>query len=89
MQINHVVINASPLITLFKSNQTDLLPALFRNIIVPSAVWNEVTNSEQTDVAAQQIPKASWAKRTDIGAIAPSIELPGNDRTYRLTVLGL
>jgi predicted nucleic acid-binding protein len=40
MRIEAVVINASPLITLFRSGQADLLPRLFTQIIVPEAVWH-------------------------------------------------
>jgi hypothetical protein len=41
MPISHVVINASPLIVLFKSGQADLLPQLFEQIIVPQAVYDQ------------------------------------------------
>ncbi len=41
MRIDAVVINASPLITLFRSGQADLLPRLFSHIVVPEAVWQE------------------------------------------------
>ena len=34
MRIDAVVINASPLITLFRSGQADLLPQLFGKIVV-------------------------------------------------------
>jgi hypothetical protein len=34
MPIERVVVNASPLITLFKSGQADLLPRLFMSILV-------------------------------------------------------
>jgi predicted nucleic acid-binding protein len=40
MWIDEIVINASPLITLFRSGQADLLPRLFHRIVVPQAVWN-------------------------------------------------
>jgi len=39
MRIDKVVVNASPLITLFRSGQAKLLPQLFQKIIVPGAVW--------------------------------------------------
>jgi len=39
MRIDSVVINASPLITLFRSGQAHILPQLFNRIIVPQAVW--------------------------------------------------
>ncbi len=56
MPIKRVVINASPLITLFSSQQDYLLPELFDEVYVPDAVWNEVVHSGKEDVAAQQIP---------------------------------
>jgi len=40
MRIEDVVVNASPLISLFRSGQADLLPRIFRRIVVPEAVWN-------------------------------------------------
>lgn len=48
MRIDKVVVNASPLITLFRSGQAGLLPELFRKIIVPGAVWTEVTGVSGT-----------------------------------------
>jgi predicted nucleic acid-binding protein len=54
MPIDRVVINASPLIVLFKSGQADLLPHIFDEILVPQAVWQEVTASKD-DIAAQQL----------------------------------
>lgn len=42
MPINRVVLNASPLICLFKSGLVDLIPALFQDIVVPEAVIKEV-----------------------------------------------
>jgi predicted nucleic acid-binding protein len=38
MLINRVVVNASPLICLFKSGLEDLFPSLFNDIVVPEAV---------------------------------------------------
>ncbi len=40
MLIKRVVINSSPLIVLFKSEQADLLPQLFSEIVVPGGVWD-------------------------------------------------
>lgn len=45
MPIDGVVVNASPLITLFKSGQTALLPALFQQIHVPDALWREISDA--------------------------------------------
>lgn len=47
MRIDAVVINASPLITLFRSGQAGLLPRLFTHIVVPKAVWKEVVIDER------------------------------------------
>jgi len=43
MRIDRVVVNASPLICLFKSGLTDLLPSLFAEIAVPGKVYQEIT----------------------------------------------
>lgn len=72
MSIERVVINASPLIVLFKSQQADLLPQLFSEIIVPAGVWHEVT-ATQIDTASQQLPTVPWVRRVEIGAIAPEV----------------
>lgn len=59
MQIDRVVVNASPLIVLFKSSQAELLPQLFDKILVPQAVWAEVTVSKH-DLASQHLPDTNW-----------------------------
>ena len=41
--INCVITNSSPQIVLFKSIQAELLPQLFNEILVPEAVFQEVT----------------------------------------------
>jgi predicted nucleic acid-binding protein len=71
MPIDRVVINASPLIVLFKSGQAELLPQLFNEILIPQAVWEEVTISKD-DIASQQLPHTSWLQPVSI-AIHPSI----------------
>lgn len=62
MQIDAVVVNASPLITLFRSGQADLLPRMFKRIVVPEAVWQEVVSDEWEDTAAQQLSKQTWRR---------------------------
>lgn len=66
MRIDAIVINASPLIALFRSGQADLLPHLFRQIVVPEAVWQEVVIDEWEDAAARDLGKQSWPVRVDI-----------------------
>jgi len=60
MPIKRVVIDASPLITLFSSQLNHLLPKLFDEIYVPDAVWNEVVLSGKDDMASQQLPHVDW-----------------------------
>ena len=63
MRIDSVVINASPLITLFRSGQAELLPLLFKYIVVPEAVWREVVQDELDDPAARQLGRQTWPVR--------------------------
>ncbi len=60
MPISRVVINASPLITLFGSNQHHILPELFDEIIIPDAVWQEIVEGGHQDIAAASIPTTPW-----------------------------
>jgi len=62
MSIERVVVNASPLICLFKSGYQDLLPSLFQEISVPEAVLHEVTGSGRNDFPAEQLVKQPWLK---------------------------
>ena len=75
MRIDAVVINASPLITLFCSGQADLLPRLFRfsHIVAPEAVWYEVTVAEKEDFAARELGKQSWPLRKSV-VLSPRVE---------------
>jgi len=72
MPIKTVVVNSSPLITLYNSQLVDLLPQLFGTIQVPPAVWREVT-AYKADTAAQSLPQSSWASQTETVAIHPAI----------------
>lgn len=71
--IDRVIINASPLIVLFKSQQAELLPQLFTEILVPAAVWNEITAAGQNDVASRQLPSTPWVQRVEIASVAPEV----------------
>jgi predicted nucleic acid-binding protein len=73
VKIDRVVVNASPLIVLFKAQLADLLPQLFAEVLVPSAVWSEVIASDDSDAAAQQLPLSTWAKRIEVTTIPPII----------------
>lgn len=73
MKIKRVVVNASPLILLFKGGLADLLPELFAEIIVPGAVWDEIMAGGENDAAARALPTLSWAKRAEVTIINPTI----------------
>ena len=89
MKIDRVVINASPLIILFKSQLAHLLPDLFEEILVPTAVWNEVAAEGTDDIAAQELPSASWAKQVEV-ELAPVITIwnlgQGESEVFRLAL---
>lgn len=78
--MDKIVINTSPLITLFKSQLADLLPQLFTEIVIPSAVWDEVVEVEKTDAASKQLPNVLWTKRVNISNASPLIIAWGLDR---------
>ncbi|HAZ48245.1 MAG TPA: DUF3368 domain-containing protein [Cyanobacteria bacterium UBA11369] len=73
MLIKRVIINSSPLIVLFKSQQAELLPQLFSEILVPAGVWDEITAAGQNDAAARELSSVTWAQRVEIGNIAPEV----------------
>jgi len=73
MPIDHVVINASPLIILFKAQLGDLLPKLFQDIYIPQAVLSEVTDIDYEDESVSAIKHAGWAKQVFIDHILSDI----------------
>ncbi|WP_291991166.1 DUF3368 domain-containing protein [Candidatus Accumulibacter sp. ACC007] len=70
MGIDAVVVNASPLITLFRSAQANLLPGLFAQIIVPEAVWTEVVVDGWDDKAARELSAQPWPIREHVAVSA-------------------
>ena len=61
-----VIINASPLIVLFKSGLEELLPEFCDEVIVPAAVWDEVLLGGADDPAALALPNADWARCVEV-----------------------
>ena len=72
MRIERVVINASPLITLFRAGLHPLLAQLFPELVVPAAVWAEVVNRTHDDPATRGLPRAGWAQQRQI-ADSPNV----------------
>ena len=73
MRIKRVVPNASPLITLFKSGQSALLPGLFRSVLVPDAVWREISAGAPEDPAVQGLSNSPWLTRLPPEPIDPQV----------------
>ena len=55
-----VVVNATPLIALSLINRLDLLPALFEEIVVPRAVYEEIVVQGGGRVGAAALSNATW-----------------------------
>ena len=73
MLIDRVVVNASPLICLFKSGLMDLFPALFKDVAVPEAVIKEVMAKGKTDFAAKTLISNRWIRRIGPVVIDPRV----------------
>jgi len=73
MLINRVVVNASPLICLFKSGLEELFPAMFNDIVIPEAVIREVTAKGEADFAAQTLMSLSWIRHTGDVSVDPRV----------------
>jgi len=71
MRIERVVSIASPLITLFKSGQSALLPALFRSVLVPDGAARRAAYRDLFGSALDDVPVSagSCASRADRGAL--------------------
>jgi predicted nucleic acid-binding protein len=61
---NSIVVNASPIIALVKSNMEHVLPRLFQKIVIPDAVWQEICVYK--DSAWQKLLKERWIKRESV-----------------------
>ncbi|PZO22883.1 MAG: DUF3368 domain-containing protein [Leptolyngbya foveolarum] len=72
MPIKQVVVNSSPLITLYKSQLAELLPQLFGKVQASPAVWQEVTVSKD-DIAARSLPQSTWAVQTETVTLDPLV----------------
>lgn len=53
MPISRVIMNASPIICMMKAGITEILPALFKDIVVPEEVKREILVRGRTDPKAE------------------------------------
>lgn len=68
MPVNKIVVNASPLILLCNCELEAILPALFGEIVVPAAVWQEIQQGPNSDRAKAVLPTLSWLKAVAVTA---------------------
>lgn len=61
-----VVVNSTPLIALFKVGKLDLLQKLFGEILIPEAVFRELTEKGKDKLGAKEIKDAKWIKSKEI-----------------------
>lgn len=59
-----IVVNSTPLIILSKIGELEILKNLYEEIIIPQAVFDEVT--QKNDAAREQILNADWIKISEI-----------------------
>jgi uncharacterized protein len=62
-----VVADSGPLIALALGRCLHLLRDLYGKVLVPDAVWREVTEAGQGKTGAAEIAGASWLERTTLG----------------------
>ncbi len=66
MLVEKIVINASPLILLCNSDLSHIVPDLFREVVVPEAVWLEILDGPHQDRAAQLLPTLEWLRKESV-----------------------
>lgn len=57
-----IVSNASPLISLARIGQLDLLRQLYSELLIPEAVWQEVVIEGAGQPGAEQVQGATWIR---------------------------
>jgi len=69
-----IIVDSSPLIVLLKSDLEYILPELYKEIIMPEAVWQEILSGRNDDIAKQKLPLLPWIKRTPTTTSSVTIE---------------
>ena len=76
-----VVSDTTPLISLLKINRIDLLEKLFGEVLIPEAVFNELTIDERFQLEANQIRQKKYI------TVKPITNLNAVNLSKRATVL--
>ncbi len=58
-----VVCNTSPIVALARAGRLDLLHAVYGEIVVPEAVFHEITVAGAGEPGAREVVAAAWIKR--------------------------
>jgi uncharacterized protein len=61
-----VVADSSPLISLCRIGKLDLLQQVFGKLLIPDAVWRELTDAQPYKAGVEEISAASWIQRQSI-----------------------
>lgn len=74
-----IIADSSPLIGLARIGQLALLPKLARRIVVPQAVWNEVTAARMDAPGASEVAAQKWIEvlEADRQVVAPLLIMVG------------
>lgn len=90
MPDGHVVADTGPLIAFSLVGRLDLLRDLYTSVLVPEAVWSEVTSGAPDRPGVVEIPGCPWLVRTAIAGSVDSLlraELgPGEAEAITLAV---
>lgn len=70
----NVIVNASPLIVLVKSDLAFLLPKIYETIIVPKGVFDEIMAGKPNDPARHILPKLDWLIKKPAFAVEGTVE---------------
>lgn len=73
MPVEEVVVNASPLICLFRAGLEEVLGGLWTTVAVPDAVWGEILAGPKMDRAAAGLDAAPWARKVCVPAVATHV----------------
>lgn len=57
-----VVSDTTPIISLIKINRLDLLEELFQEVLIPDAVYRELTTNQSFSAEAEEVKKAKFLK---------------------------
>ncbi|MBC6481846.1 MAG: DUF3368 domain-containing protein [Hormoscilla sp. GM7CHS1pb] len=71
-----VVSNTSPIISMAAIGQLNLLQQLYNQIIIPTAVYDEIANAGKTDVGAAAVQTLSWIKTQRVTDYSPIGSFP-------------